>query len=137
MLELHEFLSEIKASPEFRAAVFRAAVASGYDPKAGDESIAEELEGRITVLIGQILFELSDETYRDRTHNRRKLYDEGCKGPLCLKAERDRSRKRYQKGNPGASRNRRKSQIDDAVLNYICEQYMQRINNNPDLKGVA
>lgn len=137
MLELYEFLLEIKASPEFRATVFRAAVISGYDPKTGDESIAEELEGRITVLIGQVLFELSDEMYRNRTHNSRKLYDEGCKGPLCLKAERDRSRKRYQKGNPGASRNRRKSQIDDAVLNYICEQYRQRINNNPDLKGVA
>lgn len=136
MLELHEFLSEIKTSPEFRATVFRAAIASGYDPNAGDESIAEELEGRITVLLGQILFELSDEQYRGRIHNRRKLYDEGCKGPLCLKAERDRSRRRYQKGNPSAGRNRRKSQIDDVVLNYICDKYKE-CTTNTGLEGVA
>lgn len=133
--ELHEFLNNIKTSPEFRATVFRAAVASGYDPKSGDENAAEELERRITVLMGQILFELTDERFKARTHHRRKLYDEGCKGPLCRKAERDRSRRRYQRGNPGGNRNRRRSLLDDAVLEYVADKYDTR--NRKSLGGAA
>lgn len=135
MLELHQFLNDIKTSPEFRGTVFRAAVASGYDPNAGDETAAEDLEQRITVLMGQILFELTDERFSTRTHHRRKLYDDGCKGPLCRKAERDRSRQRYRRGNPGGNRNRRRSLLDDAVLEYVADKYDDR--NKKQLGGAA
>lgn len=135
MLALREFLNSIKSSPEFRAAVTRAAIACDYDPSSGDENIGEELDRRITVLFGEVLFELTDERYATRTHGSRKTYDDECRGPLCRKSERDRSRKRYQRGNPTSHRNRRKSALDDAVLAYVMKQYADY--DKQDLGGAA
>lgn len=137
MLELREFLNQMKTSPEFRAAVHRAAITCGFDPTTGDENIAEELEQRITVLFGEILFELTDERFAGRTHMSRKTYDDDCRGPLCRKMERDRSRKRYQRGNPSSTRNRRKSALDDAVLTYAWKKYEEYTNNRDQLGGAA
>lgn len=45
----------------------------------------------------QIQKELLDEKYFRFTHGRRSTNDEGCKGPLCKKAGRDRARNRDRK----------------------------------------
>jgi hypothetical protein len=44
-----------------------------------------------------ILAELKDERFKGRVHYSRATYAEGCHGPLCRKAETDRSRKRNQR----------------------------------------
>lgn len=126
MLETREFLGAIKASPEFRAILTRSAAGLGYDLSNADESLAEDLSNRITVLFGEILFELTDERFFNRTHGSRKTYDDHCRGPLCRKSERDRSRRRYQNGNPDAHQNRRRSALDDVVIDYVLETLDKR-----------
>ena len=41
--------------------------------------------------------EITNERYKNRKHYSRSTYAEGCHGPLCRKAERDRGRKRNAK----------------------------------------
>lgn len=40
--------------------------------------------------------ELLDPKFKGWKHASHSTYSEGCGGPLCLKAERDRSRRRYR-----------------------------------------
>lgn len=44
--------------------------------------------------------ELADERYAGRLHGRTSVYRDGCRGPLCLKAVRDRQRRQRGSG-PG------------------------------------
>jgi hypothetical protein len=44
-----------------------------------------------------ILEELQDAEFASRQHYSRATYAEGCHGPLCRKAERDRGRERNEK----------------------------------------
>lgn len=48
--------------------------------------------------------ELEDERYKTRVHYSRATYAEGCRGPLCRKAERDRGRRRNEVRATGAGR---------------------------------
>jgi hypothetical protein len=45
--------------------------------------------------------ELADEKFQGRTHGRPSVYRDGCRGPLCLKAVRDRQR-RQRNGGAGS-----------------------------------
>lgn len=51
-------------------------------------------------LISKIVDELTDPDYSGRTHSYRTTYKAGCRGPLCLKSERDRSNRKRAKANP-------------------------------------
>ena len=44
-----------------------------------------------------IIQEINDPKYKSRQHYSRATYAEGCHGPLCRKAERDRGRERNEK----------------------------------------
>lgn len=54
----------------------------------------------LSELVQAVANELVDPNYPDRKHYSRSLYFEGCRGPLCTKAERDRAAARYQRRNP-------------------------------------
>jgi hypothetical protein len=43
----------------------------------------------------QLIVELLDATFVSRTHENRRTYDAGCRGPLCSKAAREHSRRRF------------------------------------------
>jgi hypothetical protein len=44
----------------------------------------------------KVQHELLNPKYRKWKHASHSTYSDGCSGPLCLKAERDRSRRRYR-----------------------------------------
>ncbi len=44
-----------------------------------------------------ILEELNDPDYAQRSHGKRATYAQGCHGPLCRKTERDNTRARHVK----------------------------------------
>ena len=69
-------------------------------------------------LISKIVDELTDPEYEGRTHGRRTTHKAGCKGPLCLKSERDRSNRRRQQANP-ERRPRSQSVELDAFLETV------------------
>lgn len=48
----------------------------------------------LTDLWHQLIVELLDTEFITRTHQNRRTYDAGCKGPLCSKATREHSRRR-------------------------------------------
>lgn len=48
--------------------------------------------------------ELNDPRYANRKHGSRATYAKGCDGPLCSKAERDRSRARNERRAKDAGR---------------------------------
>lgn len=132
--KVREFLSEIKNSTEFRAVVLEA----GQSIDLCDDTLTEEINSQITLLVGQIYFELTDERFGNKKHHRLKLYNNGCRGPLCRKAERDRSRARYQKGNTLLRTNRRGSIILDAAIDYIKHKYEQnRLAEISESGGIA
>lgn len=58
-------------------------------------------------LSDDIKAELTDKRFPNRSHHSRSTYADGCRGPLCRKSERDRSRRRtayraQRKGKPYA-----------------------------------
>lgn len=69
-------------------------------------------------LISQIVDELLDPNFAGRTHSYRTTYKAGCDGPLCRKAERDRSNRKRAKANP-ERRARSKSAELDAFLDEV------------------
>lgn len=123
MKEVHKFLSEIKNSNEFRALVLGAAQKIGYG--ATDDAVADSVNLKINLLISQILLELGNEQYIGLAHHKRKRYNQGCRGPLCRKAERDRCRARYRETHKVSFKryNRRASILDDAIIAFIAEKY--------------
>lgn len=44
----------------------------------------------------ELIVELLDEEYANRTHGSSRTYDAGCRGPMCKKSVRERSRRRNQ-----------------------------------------
>lgn len=63
--------------------------------------LKEELEKPENV---DIYNELTDNRFASRQHYSRATYAQGCRGPLCRKAERDRGRKRTEKKAEDAGR---------------------------------
>lgn len=58
------------------------------------------LSESMQALVQEVANELVDPDFPDRKHYNRSLYFEGCRGPLCTKAERDRAAARYRRRNP-------------------------------------
>jgi hypothetical protein len=78
-----------------------------------------------SALAMQIMNELSDPVYAARKHGTRTTFDAGCNGPLCAKANRDRSRWLYLQKNPTPKRNRPGSKnpeldkfLDEVIRNH-------------------
>jgi hypothetical protein len=55
---------------------------------------------RIGSLVAQVGHELLNTDFTGRKHYSRSTYKDGCHGPLCLKAERDKAARRYAARNP-------------------------------------
>lgn len=126
MEDLKVFLDQIRISPEFQAVALRAAKQSGFNTDTSDDSLNDVLNNHLTVVLGQIMFELSDERYQNCIHHKRKLYNKGCRGPLCRKSERDRSRNRYRQAHNithPRRYNKRISTFDDQILEFIADKY--------------
>lgn len=67
--------------------------------------------------------ELTDYDYRGRTHGTRSCVNAGCKGPLCSKYNRDRSRELYARRFPAeAARGPRNPELDE-LLDEIIEAH--------------
>jgi hypothetical protein len=71
-----------------------------------------------------ILSEVLDLTYINRSHATRSTYAKGCRGPLCTKAERDRGRERHatrqaKKGKKVTTFPPTKEQARDEFLNKV------------------
>lgn len=47
---------------------------------------------KLATLADEIIAELSDPKFITRTHGSRGTHNDGCKGPMCRKANRDRMR---------------------------------------------
>jgi hypothetical protein len=65
--------------------------------------------------------ELSDEEFIGQSHYDRNTYYNGCHGPLCTKAERDRAARKYAMRNPDRKPRPRKPEdiARDAYLNQV------------------
>lgn len=70
------------------------------------------------------LAELTHEKFITRKHYSRSTYKDGCHGPLCLKAERDKAARRYAARRPDKDTKERTAwQIArDAYLEAVIEQ---------------
>lgn len=67
----------------------------------------------------EVVDELTSVEFASRTHGTRSCHNAGCRGPLCRKFNRDRSRKEYRKKNPAArTRNAKDTEVDQ-ILNLI------------------
>src|SRR5690349_9242309 len=69
--------------------------------------------------------ELEDEEFTNRKHYSRSTYKDGCHGPLCLKAERDKAARRYKARKPDKDTKERTAwQIArDNYLEGVIEQH--------------
>jgi len=69
--------------------------------------------------------ELEDDRFSNRKHYSRSTYKDGCHGPLCLKAERDKAARRYKARKPDKDTKERTAwQIArDSYLERVIEQY--------------
>jgi len=68
---------------------------------------------KIAKLHDEIMAELTHEDFANRKHYARSTYADGCRGPLCRKAERDRRRVKYD--------------IEKTRFNHVVEAEMDRI----------
>lgn len=78
-----------------------------------------------------IKVELSDEKFADRKHHSRATYADGCRGPLCRKAERDRGRVRPKPPSKSGFRRKGREWMEDlpnidAILEWHFEEVAKR-----------
>lgn len=59
---------------------------------------------RLADLENMVFTELTDERFTNRTHYRKATYADGCRGPMCVKRERDEARRRTQRKAEAAGR---------------------------------
>jgi hypothetical protein len=76
----------------------------------------------------EVIFELTDERFINRTHYKRATYALGCHGPLCRKSERDRGleRQRDIRGTKRDDTPETKAREDDAILNKCIAWHLQQ-----------
>lgn len=69
--------------------------------------------------------ELADEEFTNRKHYSRSTYKDGCHGPLCTKAERDKAARRYKVRRPDKDTKERTAWqiLRDNYLEGVIEQY--------------
>jgi hypothetical protein len=89
----------------------------------------------LTELARLVAVEIADERFFGQKHHDRNTYANGCHGPLCRKAERDRAREKYAANNPGHKPRQRKPEdiVRDAYLNQVVEI----LRAQPLLEGVS
>lgn len=80
-----------------------------------DEELAE--------LWHKLIVELLNEEFVNRTHQNRRTYDAGCKGPLCSKAVREHARRRNRTNSPNE-----RYKFIDPILDYWAPIAAERIN---------
>ena len=61
-----------------------------------------------------VLTEMLDADYRNRSHHNVSTYDSGCRGPLCRKAHREHPRRKAP-----VSVNLREERVYDPVIEYF------------------
>lgn len=69
----------------------------------------------------EVVKELTDPEYRNRTHGSRRTCEAGCNGPLCRKAVRDHGRRRQQ------SQPSEKYRYIDPILEFFKRDAEQQI----------
>ena len=67
-------------------------------PQPPEEMLGTLEDFEVAELWTCLIQELMDEAYAGRTHNNRRTYDAGCRGPLCLMATRHHARRRQGTG---------------------------------------
>lgn len=79
--------------------------------------------------------ELADGEYVGQSHYDRNTYFNGCRGPLCRKAERDNAAKKYAEAHPHRKPRTRKPEViaRDAYLNQV----IAILKSQPQLEGVS
>jgi len=90
---------------------------------------------RMSELIQQVTDELCDDRYSGQSHYDKNTYANGCRGPLCRKAERDAAARRYAAHNPDRKARPRKPEAiaRDAYLNQV----INLIKSQPPLEAVG
>jgi hypothetical protein len=86
---------------------------------------------QIEELPADVRAELEDPEYITRSHYSRATYAEGCRGPLCRKAERDRGRRRNEHRATEAGREYEaksdQRMEDDPLLDRIIDWHRSQI----------
>ena len=72
----------------------------------------------------QVVNELEDAEYRTRSHHNAGTYNQGCRGPLCRKANREHPRRKTPEVSPAQLRDER---VYDPVLEYFHIVFKHRI----------
>lgn len=80
--------------------------------------------------------ELNDRKFKSRTHGARSTYAQGCRGPLCKKAERDRARRKHEikmlaQGKSVSPLPPRKGRDRDEFLQWILGWHRGSRRSNP------
>lgn len=90
------------------------------------DAVVEELTELPAKLADEIVDEITDEQFTSRTHGTRSCHNAGCRGPLCTKFNRDRSRELYRKNNPDVTRLRAGSRDPalDGFLDAVIEAHV-------------
>ena len=92
-------------------------------PQVPDELV--EARGDISLMVyfscvqeawEQVLAEVMDQEYIRRSHHNVGTYDQGCRGPLCRKAQREHPRR---KSPAGVTTQLREERIYDPVIEYF------------------
>lgn len=98
-------------------------------------------------LAPDVLAELTDPEFADRQHYSRATYRDGCHGPLCLKAERDRGRERtaerakrdgriYRPGGPTPA-TARDSELAEVAAWHLAERKKLNLPSQPHCASCA
>lgn len=69
-------------------------------------------------IVVQIEQELDDPRWKTRTHGSIGTYVDGCRGPLCRRANRERT-------NPTAESVKPKARVNDELLSHILEKHLE------------
>lgn len=77
------------------------------------------LEEKLDELWQEVIKEICDKDYARRSHHNLGTYDQGCRGPLCKKSQRERGRGRGPYGMPIQKHTPRVERALDPVLEYF------------------
>ena len=86
-------------------------------------------------LIQHVTAELCDDRYSGQSHYDKNTYANGCRGPLCRKAERDAAAKRYAALNP--DRKPRPRKPEDIARDAYLNQVIDMVKSQPRLEAVG
>lgn len=93
----------------------------------------------LTDLIRETFAELTDPEFADRKHYSRSTYKDGCHGPLCTKAERDKAARRYAAKNPERKPHPRsvRQVMRDDYLESVIRTFGLRSEAQAELQGAV